>query len=46
MTDPIVEQHDDMIALIAFVLVLASSVLAAYVMEQRCGVTQQLLVPM
>ena len=44
LPDPIVEQQDEMISLIAFMLALASSVLVAYVMERKYGVTQQLLV--
>ena len=44
LPDPIVEQHDEMISLIAFVLAFASSVLVAYAMERKYGVTQQLLV--
>lgn len=44
LPDSIVEQHDEMISLTAFVIALACSVLVAYVMERKYGVTQQLSV--
>lgn len=43
LPDPIVEQHDEMLSLIALALALAISVLVAYVVERKYGVTQQLL---
>lgn len=44
LPDSIVEQHDDLISLVALVLALVSAVLVEYVMSRKYGVTQQLLV--
>lgn len=44
LPDSIVEQHDEMISLVALVLALVSAVLVEYVMSRKYGVTQQLLV--
>ena len=44
LPDAVVEQHDDMISLIALLLAAAAATLAAYITDQKLGVTQQLLV--
>lgn len=44
LPDSIVEQHDEMISLIAVVLAMAAAILEEYVMDRKYGVTQQLLV--
>lgn len=44
LPDAIVEQHDDLIALLALVLAATITVLVEYVMSQKYGVTQQLFV--
>lgn len=44
LPDPIVEQHDEMLSLLAFVLATAIAVLVEYVMEKKYGLEQQLLV--
>lgn len=44
LPDSIVEQHDEMISLIALVIAMAICILVAYVVERKYGVTQQLLV--
>lgn len=44
LPDSMVEQHDEMISLIAIVLAMAAAILVEYVMERKYGVTQQLLV--
>lgn len=44
LPDSIVENHDEILSLIAVVLAIASAVMAEYVMDRKYGVTQQLLV--
>ena len=44
LPDFMVEQHDEMISLIAVVLAMAAAILVEYAMDRKCGVTQQLLV--
>lgn len=44
LPDSIVEQHDELISLIALVLASISAALESYVMDRKYGVTQQLLV--
>lgn len=44
LPDAVVDQHDDMISLIALLLAAAVAMLVAYVTDRMFGVTQQLLV--
>lgn len=44
LPDAVVDQHDDMISLIALILAAAAATLVAYITDRMFGVTQQLLV--
>lgn len=44
LPDPIVEQHDEMISLIAILVALVSAISVEYAMDRKYGVTQQLSV--
>lgn len=44
LPDSLVEQHDEMISLIALILSIAAALLVEYVLDRKYEVTQQLLV--